>query len=192
MRISFVINSIAAKPSIWVILNLLNPSHQLFHTQRKLFPLLILIQKLVPSSLPLALCNIQTRLGPRFNIHSIWRYRNDTARRVVLRINRNLVPVLSSLLGDITRPDDLGHRQEQVPLREMLAGADPAPSPKGEELRACADGIFLDVLQLSLPPFGLEGAGVFVYGRIVVYEMRVDNKNRACGDPVAIVRDVLC
>jgi hypothetical protein len=73
----------------------------------------------------------------------------------------------------------------------MLARADPAPGPKGEELRARTDGIFLDLLQLPLPSFRLEGAGFFVYGGVIVYEMGVDNENRACGDLVAIVCDIL-
>ena len=73
----------------------------------------------------------------------------------------------------------------------MLARADPAPSPKGEKLRARTDGIFLDILQLPLPSLRLEGAGFFVYGWVIMYEMRVDNENGACGDLVAIVCDIL-
>lgn len=73
----------------------------------------------------------------------------------------------------------------------MLAGTDPAPSAEGEKLRACTDGIFLDLLQLPLPPFRFEGAGVFVYRRVIVYEMRVDDENRACRNFVAIVCDIL-
>jgi hypothetical protein len=73
----------------------------------------------------------------------------------------------------------------------MLARADPAPSPKGEKLRACTDGILFDLLQLSLPSFRLEGAGVLVYGGVIVYEIRVDNENGACRDSIAIVCDIL-
>lgn len=73
----------------------------------------------------------------------------------------------------------------------MLARADSAPSPEGEKLRARADRVFLDVLQLALPPLRPEGAGVLVCGGVVVYEMRVDDEDGACGDFVAIICDIL-